>query len=101
MQAQMIQDNDRYVPVALRPHTILGVCEAIGEDFGINPIWLRVPFAATVLLSPVMAIGGYFALAAVVLASRLMFPKPKVAPVETVIEQPTAANQQVELARAA
>ena len=61
----------------LRAHTILGVCEAIGEDFGFNPILLRVPFAASVLWSPLAAIGGYFALGAVVLLSRLLSPVPK------------------------
>ncbi len=62
----------------LRNHTILGVCEAIGEDFGINPVLLRVPFAASVLWSPLIAISAYFALGAVVLLSRLLFPQPKV-----------------------
>ena len=28
----------------LRNDTILGVCEALGQDFGINPTWLRVAF---------------------------------------------------------
>ena len=64
-------------PLALRPHTILGVCEAIGEDFGISPLWLRVPLAATVLVSPLWSVVGYLALGVVVLASRLLFPNPK------------------------
>ena len=72
--------NQPYVPLPLRQHTILGVCEAIGEDFGFNPIILRVPLAASVLWSPVWAIGAYFALGAVVLASRLLFARPKSAP---------------------
>ena len=98
MQAQMTSDPI-YTPLPLRSHTILGVCEAIGEDFGFNPTWLRVPFAATVLISPLMAIGAYFALGAVVLASRLLFPRPKSAP--AVVEEPVAANEQSELAEAA
>jgi phage shock protein C len=69
--------QENYVPLPLRSHTILGVCEAIGEDFGFNPIFLRVILAATVLYSPMIAIGSYFALGAVVLASRLLFPKAK------------------------
>jgi phage shock protein PspC (stress-responsive transcriptional regulator) len=101
MQAQMVQDEQKYVPVVLRPHTILGVCEAIGEDFGFNPTLLRVPFAATVLLSPMMAIAAYFALGGVVLLSRLLFPKPKPDKSQIVPEQPATANEQVELARAA
>ena len=29
-------------PLPLRNDTILGVCEAIGQDFGFNPLWLRL-----------------------------------------------------------
>lgn len=74
-----MQAHDDQTPLPLRAHTILGVCEAIGEDFGFNPAWLRIPLAASVLVSPVMAIAAYFALGAVVLASRLLFPKTRVA----------------------
>ena len=70
--------NDQNVPeitaLPLRAHTIFGVCEAIGEDFGISPMWLRVPLAASVLISPIYAVGAYLALGVVVLASRLLFP---------------------------
>ena len=65
-----------YVPLPLRQHTILGACEAIGEDFGFNPAFLRIPLAASVLWSPAYAIAAYFALGVVVLASRLLFPRP-------------------------
>ena len=34
--------QENQVALPLRTHTILGVCEAIGEDFGFNPIFLRV-----------------------------------------------------------
>lgn len=61
-------------PLPLRDDTILGVCEAIGEDFGFNANILRVPLAALVLWNPFAAIGIYLALGAVVLASRLLFP---------------------------
>lgn len=69
------QENQPALP--LRPHTILGVCEAIGEDFGFNPVFLRIPFAATVLFSPMWSIAAYLALGVVVLLSRLLFPKAK------------------------
>lgn len=69
--------QENQVALPLRSHTILGVCEAIGEDFGFNPILLRVPFAASVLWSPWMAIGAYFALGAVVFLSRVLFPNAK------------------------
>ena len=74
MQAQ---ENQSALP--LRAHTILGVCEGIGEDFGFNPTWLRIPLAASVLFSPTMAVAAYLALGLVVLASRLVFPKAKAA----------------------
>ena len=68
---------ETYVALPLRQHTIFGVCEGIGEDFGFNPIFLRIPLAAAVLWSPMIAIGTYFALGALVMASRLLFPRPK------------------------
>jgi phage shock protein PspC (stress-responsive transcriptional regulator) len=73
----MMQAHDVQPALPLRSHTILGVCEGLGEDFGFNPIFLRVPFATSVLLSPEMAIGAYLALGLLVLASRLLFPKAK------------------------
>lgn len=105
MQAQDVQSDETYVPLPLRPHNILGVCEGIGEDFGFNPVWLRVPFAASVLLSPTWAIVAYFALGAVVLASRLLFPRPRAAapaiPQQAHGTDAPAANEQRELAEAA
>ena len=79
MQANNVQAQESYVPLPLRSHTILGACEGLAEDFGFNPVFLRVPLAALVLWSPLMAIGIYFGLAAVVLASRLLFPRAKAA----------------------
>ena len=61
----------------LRNDTILGVCEAIGQDFGFNPNFLRIPLAGGVLISPLAAFGIYFALGLAVLASRLLFPAPR------------------------
>lgn len=79
MQANNVQVQDARVPLPLRSHTIFGVCEGLAEDFRFNPIFLRVPLAALVLWSPLMAVGLYFGLGAIVLASRLIFPRPKTA----------------------
>ena len=46
-----METQENPVALPMRPHTILGVCEAIGEDFGFNPVLLRIPFAAGVLWS--------------------------------------------------
>lgn len=96
-----MEAQENKVALPLRSHTILGVCEAIGEDFGFSPIFLRVPFAATVLYSPTYAIGAYLALGVVVLASRLLFPKAKAEKLAEQKTQASAANEQRELARAA
>ena len=92
--------QENQVALPLRSHTILGVCEAIGEDFGFNPTFLRVPLAASVIYSPMIAIGIYFALGLAVLASRLLFPR-KTASAEMVTSQPVVANEQREYAEAA
>jgi phage shock protein C len=92
------QTNEVALP--LRSHTILGVCEAIGEDFGFNPTFLRIPLAAIVLWNPMVAIGAYFGLGAVVLASRLLFPKQPARSSESKAER-QSDNQQDELAKAA
>lgn len=69
------QDENQKVALPLRSDTFLGVCEAIGQDLGINPNWLRVAFAPLILLSPAATIGAYLALGAVVAGSRWLFPR--------------------------
>jgi phage shock protein C len=97
----MMETQQKPVALPLRAHTILGVCEGIGEDFGFNPVLLRVPFAAAVLWSPTITLAVYFALGAVVLASRLLFPRAKPASVESATPTHNAANEQAALANAA
>lgn len=94
-----MEAQETNVALPLRSHTIFGVCEAIGEDFGFNPIFLRIPLAAMVLWNPMIAIGGYLVLGLAVLASRLLFPKPaNPQPTTRVL---TAANEHGEMAKAA
>ena len=59
-----------------RPHTILGVCEAIGEDFGFSPLFLRIAFAAGLFFNTIGVIALYFALGGVVALSRWIAPVP-------------------------
>jgi phage shock protein PspC (stress-responsive transcriptional regulator) len=96
-----MEAQENQIALPLRSHTILGVCEAIGEDFGFNPVLLRVPFAATVLYSPLLSIGFYLALGIVVLGSRLLFPKAVSANAAASSDRPSAANEQREFAEAA
>lgn len=57
-----------------RRDTFFGVCEAVGQDFGFNPLWLRLAFIAPIFFFPVQSFAAYFGLGAVVLASRRLFP---------------------------
>lgn len=82
-------------PTALirRDDTFLGICQAIGEDFGFNPVWLRLLFALPVMFAPVATLGAYLGLGAIVLISRLLAPRPKrkaAAVVEAVEPAPAA-----------
>ena len=84
----------------MRQHTILGICEGIGEDLGFNPLFLRVPFAASVLWSPQIAVAAYLALGVLVLASRLLFPKAKPAIADVAVAraaEPAGQQAEVEL----
>jgi phage shock protein PspC (stress-responsive transcriptional regulator) len=76
-------NDERKPALPLRADTLLGVCEAIGQDLGINPNFIRVPFAALTMWNPVVIIGSYLGLGCVVALSRWMFPseKPAAAPV--------------------
>jgi phage shock protein PspC (stress-responsive transcriptional regulator) len=79
--------------LVLRTDTLLGVCQAIGDDFGFNPIFLRIAFAVSLLWNPTAVIVSYLALGVVVLLSRLIFRDPRQRPVQqhTVADGPAAA----------
>src|SRR5436305_10587052 len=95
-RSEVMETQQNPVALPLKAHTILGVCEAIGEDFGFNPVLLRVPFAAGVLWSPTITLVTYFALGAVVFVSRLLAPRSKSTVVQSTAPAPSAANEQAE-----
>ena len=64
-------------PSATHQDNLFGVCAAIGEEFGFNPLWLRIAFACGLLFSLEGVLAAYAALGLVVLVSRLIAPKPK------------------------
>jgi phage shock protein C len=78
-----------------RDDTFLGVCQAIGDDFGFNPVYLRVAFAVPVIYSPGATILAYLATGIVVLISRLLVRQPRRArvpqPVEGQLPEPVEA----------
>jgi phage shock protein PspC (stress-responsive transcriptional regulator) len=65
-----------------RRDTFFGICEAVGQDFGFNPLWLRLAFIAPLFFFPAQTFMAYFALGLVVLASRLIFPAKTAAPAQ-------------------
>ena len=69
-----IEAAEQEPALPLRSDTFLGVCEAIGQDLGFHPNWLRIPFAAMILWNPAVIIGAYLALGCVVAGTRLAFP---------------------------
>jgi phage shock protein C len=56
--------------------SLFGICQAAGEDLGINPFLLRVALIGLLFFSPLGMIAAYVGLGIVVAASRLLFPKP-------------------------
>lgn len=76
-----------------RRDTFFGICEAVGQDFGFNPLWLRLAFVAPLFFFPVQTFIGYFALGGVVLASRLLFPAKSAAPAAPALAAVEAAEQ--------
>lgn len=72
--SQKDQNMTKTTPLPLRNDTILGVCEAIGQDFGFNPTWLRLAFIAPLFFAPYAAVGAYLGLGIVVAATRYFAP---------------------------
>ncbi len=63
--------------VFARDDTFFGVCQAIGEDLGFNPNYLRIAFALPLLYAPLATLAAYAALAVVVIMLRLVVPNPR------------------------
>jgi phage shock protein PspC (stress-responsive transcriptional regulator) len=95
------QDEKRYLPLPLRNDTMLGVCEGLSEELGINANLLRVLFGAMIFFNVGIAIGSYLALGMALAASRYFFPKPA-APAAPALERNVeASNSDAEIKIAA
>ena len=79
--------------VFARDHTILGICEALGEDFGFNPVFLRVPLAVCLLLNPWAVVAAYAGLGVLVAFTRLVAPNPRKPVAAQADPAPVAAAQ--------
>lgn len=75
------------------PDSLFGVCQMIGEDFGFNPLFLRLGFLGLGFFNIPASVGAYALLGLGVAASRWLFPASSVSH-EADAEQvpPGAAN---------
>lgn len=77
-------------PLATPKDNLLGICNAVGEDFGFDPLWLRLALGAAFVLQPVGVVIAYLALGLVVLVSRLAFPNARASVVASMPAEPRA-----------
>ena len=61
------------------PQSLFGICQAAGEDLGVNPMLLRIGLIGILFFNPAVMVGAYVGLGVVVGGSRLLFPKSRVA----------------------
>lgn len=85
--------------VFAREDTLFGACQGLADDFGFNPLWVRLPFALLLFWSPTAAFAGYAALCGLVMISRLIVREPRVFEAET--PEPSVGDAQQELPLAA
>ena len=87
--------------VFARDHTLFGVCEALGEDLGFNPVFLRIALAVGLFFSPVGAIAVYAGLGALVAFTRFVAPNPRQAAVADAEAARVEAQAEPDMALAA
>jgi phage shock protein C len=58
----------------MRDDTFFGVCQGLGEDFGFNPLYLRILFSVGLLWNPVATLAAYALCGAIVMLGRWLFP---------------------------
>lgn len=93
--------TDRHAATSKKDN-LFGICNALGEDLGIDPLWPRLLFASAFIFDPVVVIAGYFALGAFILLARIVFPRAKARERARVIAlAPTPTIAPIERARAA
>jgi phage shock protein C len=106
-RAKGVKSMHGHSNIFMRHDTFFGVCQALGEDFGIPPNLFRLALVLGLFMQPLGAIAGYFALGLLVLISRLLAPVPRAkaapAPAPEAAEPvaQTVPEEPVELAKAA
>ena len=88
--------QERQPTLFTRDDTFFGVCQALGEDFGFNPNYLRVALGVLLLFNPVAVIGGYAAAGVLVAFSRLLVREPRAASATASAGEPAATHAPAE-----
>jgi phage shock protein C len=83
-----------------REDTLLGVCEGLGEEIGVNAQWLRVAFALALFWSPLGAAVAYLTLGVALMLFRWAFPLRQSAATAQPAAVPLADNDDTEQALA-
>jgi len=89
--------NEQGPNVESNPDSLFGVCQAIGQDLGFNPFFLRLAFLGLGFFSIPASVAAYALLGIGVAASRWLFPaNPESTESETKVEYGprNAANQE-------
>ena len=80
-----------------QPDRLFGICQAVGDSLGFNPVFLRIGLIGVLFFNPALMVGAYIGLGLVVGASHLLFPKP--AQSEPQVVEEAASLKQVERER--
>jgi phage shock protein PspC (stress-responsive transcriptional regulator) len=76
-----------------RDDTLFGVCEALGEDLGFNPLPLRIALGVLLLWNPVVVVSAYFGAGVLVMVTRWAFPNRRPAAQDAASEPGPLAAQ--------
>lgn len=60
-----------------QPERLFGICQAVADHLGFNPIFLRIGLIGLLFFGPALMFGAYVGLGLIVGVSHLVFPKPQ------------------------
>ena len=60
-----------------QPERLFGICQAVADHLGFNPIFLRIGLISLLFFGPALMFGAYAGLGLIVGVSHLVFPKPQ------------------------
>jgi phage shock protein PspC (stress-responsive transcriptional regulator) len=86
--------TDEPANLFLRHDTILGVCQGLGEEFGVSPTYFRLVFAGLFYFSPLWVVGTYVLLGLGIALARWLAPaQPAATAPRLAHSAPPSANE--------